>query len=450
MRGFFSFVFSRLFISFLLLAAYIAGIILLCIYLPSVLSVGAAAAGTFILSSAAALRAMSSRHPAEYRCGRLFLIAALPLVGAALYFASALRKNPDWGHLEVSGEARGNCRYYPDGSEFFDDLFAAVEGAKESVYLEFYIFSDGQVFGRLYTLLTDALKRGVEVKIIADALGCALRLPKKKFRALRRAGAGIKIFNGLFPPPISRLNYRDHKKIAVIDGVIAFSGGINIADEYADITRPHGKWKDCAFRTDGSAAMFFNELFLSCWEGDRECVLPPSAGDIIIPACDCPPEHTGRGSAAIARAIYAAERRVWAFTPYLCLDERLFAAFEDAVRRGADVKIIIPAVPDKKAAYALTCDCAARLKERGADIYVYTPGFMHAKAVICDDDCFLGSYNLDFRSMWLNSECGALFKGGITRDVAADFTECLRLSSPFDVKPKRWAAKAFRLFGPLA
>lgn len=450
MRGFFNFLFSRLFVCLIALALYITGIILLCIYLPAMLSVGAAAAASFALSAAAAFKAVTDPYPAEYRCARLFIIAFVPVIGAALYFASSLRRKPDWGNLKIVGKACGDCAYYADGRDFFADLFSAVDGAKRSVYLEFYIFSDGQVFNGLFTRLKAALKRGVEVKIIADGLGCALRLPSKKFRILRKSGAEIKIFNGLFPPPLSRLNFRDHRKIAVIDGKVAFSGGINIADEYADIIRPHGKWKDCAFRVNGSAATVFQELFSACWSGDRECILPPCDGREIVPVFDCPPSHAGSGSAALLKAIYSAERRVWAFTPYLCLDERLFAAFENAAGRGADVRIIIPAVPDKKAAYALTCDCAARLKEKGANIYVYTPGFMHAKAVICDDGCFLGSYNLDFRSMWLNSECGIYIDGDATDDVVKDFTECLRLSSPFNARRKRWAFMAYRLFGPLA
>lgn len=450
MRGFFGFIFSRLFLCIAIIAAYVTGIVFLCLYLPTLVSVGAAAAGAFALSASAALKAASGSYPAEYRCSWLFFIAAFPVVGAAVFFASISRRTPPWGHLTVRGTACGNCRYFSDGSRFFEELYSAVDGAQKSIYLEFYIIAEGEIFEGLIKRLRLAIRRGVEVKIMTDGLGSALRLPSKKLRKLRKEGAQFKIFNGLIPPPLSRLNFRDHRKIAVIDGRIAFSGGINIADEYADITRPHGKWKDCAFAVDGSAATFFNELFLSCWEGDRECDLPRCVGDEIVPVYDCPPRHIGCGSATLLRAIYSANRRVWAFTPYLCLDERLFAAFESAAKRGADVKIIIPAIPDKKATYMLTCDCAARLAERGAEVYVYTPGFMHAKAVICDDGCFLGSYNLDFRSLWLNSECGAYFSGGPTQEVAADFIQCLRLSSPFRASRKRWVFKAFRLFGPLA
>ena len=155
---------------------------------------------------------------------------------------------------------------------------------------------------------------------------------------------------------------------------------------------------------------------------------------------DLCPYTTARPLCAVGRA------RVWIFTPYLCPDERIFAALCDAAARGVDVKILVPAVPDKKSAYAITLDCTARLVRRGVKVYAYTPGFMHAKAVICDGGCFLGSYNLDCRSLWLNYECGARFKDGITDDVARDFEGCLALSAPIEGRKRRLA----RLLSPLA
>lgn len=433
----------------LLTAAYVAGFVLLCLWLPTFLSLGAAALGAFILTAAAAIKAALGQYPAEFRCAWLLAIAVLPVLGAAAFLITLYRPSPCEDALDFCGATDCvTCRYYEDGKSFFDGIYAAIDGARESVYLEFYILARGRIFDGLYARLEGALARGVDVKIITDGLGSALRLPKKQLKRLKKLGAEVRIFNRLLPPPLSRLNFRDHRKIAVIDGKTAFSGGMNIADEYAGLTRPHGQWKDSAFEVTGHAAEYFHELFLSVWSGCRKLALPPPAENLtaVRPVSDSPPAHCGRASGLIVREIYAARRRVWAFTPYLCPDERIFAALCDAAARGVDVKIIVPAVPDKKTAYSVTCDCAARLSKRGVGVYAFTPGFMHAKAVICDGGCFLGSYNLDCRSLWLNYECGAYFEGGLTDDVARDFEGCLALSAPFVGKER----KLFRLFSPLA
>ena len=431
----------------LLIAAYMAGIVLLCLWLPGVLSAGAAACATFLFTLAAAVRAASGEYPAEFRCAWLCVIAALPPIGAAVYFLTLYKPRPCAKAPCPCGPAEcQSCRYFADGGEFFDSLFSAVDGADRTIYLEFYILAKGRVFDGLCAGLERALERGVEVKIITDGLGSALRLPKKQLKRLKKRGAQVKIFNRLIPPPLSRLNFRDHRKIAVIDGKIAFAGGMNIADEYANITRPHGHWKDSAFAVTGSAAAHFEGLFLAGWRGcDVAC--PQLSGERgFVPVHDSPPASRGRASAIISRAIFNAKARVWIFTPYLCPDERIFAALCDAAARGVDVKILVPAVPDKKSAYAITLDCTARLVRRGVKVYAYTPGFMHAKAVICDGGCFLGSYNLDCRSLWLNYECGARFKDGITDDVARDFEGCLALSAPIEGRKRRLA----RLLSPLA
>ncbi len=448
MRGFFNFIFSKLFVCLLFIAAYAAGIVFICLMLPSLFSLGAAVAGAFVFTAAAAVRAAAGDYPAEFRCSWLIAIAALPVAGAAAYFLTSCKKSPCRSAPPCSPTGCGRCLYYEDGAAFFDALGKAIEGAEKRVYLEFYIIAKGEVFSSLYAKLEGALLRGVEVKIMTDALGSALRLPSKQLKRLKKLGAQVKIFNRLVPPPLSKLNFRDHRKIAVIDGKIAFSGGMNIADEYAGVTRPHGHWKDSAFEVTEGGAAFFEGLFLCAWSGGALPPLTPPRKDQIVmsPVCDSPPSLCGGASGRIAREIYGAKERVWIFTPYLCPDERVFAALCDAAARGADVKILVPAVPDKRTAYAITCDCAARLNARGAGVYAYTPGFMHAKAVICDDRCFLGSYNLDCRSLWLNRECGAFFDGGPTDDVARDFAACLALSAPFKGRKRKLA----RLFYPLA
>ncbi|MGN0814861.1 MAG: phospholipase D-like domain-containing protein [Candidatus Coproplasma sp.] len=500
MRGFFNCLFSRLTISLTLIAAYLSAIIFLCFYIPSLLSIGAAIVGVYALSAAVSLSAINRDAPPEYKCAWLCFIAAVPVVGAVMYIIFQYRRQPCGRTLTFVGESvpppisYDQCEYFSDGAGYFERLFGLIDGAKKRVYLEYYIIADGEIYSRLHDCLKRALERGVKVRLIADGLGSALRLPVKRLKELEGLGAELIIFNRLSPLPVSRINFRDHRKIAAIDGEYALSGGINIADEYAGITSPHGYWKDTGFCVSGNAATFFEELFLSVWLGDRE-IFPPEIqpeyakdgnicpkgaklssgreispsekqsqhakdGNIcpdqtnsdspkMLPVYDSPPVQSGLCEDVICSAIYSAKSRVWAFTPYLCLDERLKRAFCFAAQTGADVTVIIPHVPDKKLTFRLTSAYARELVESGVKVYEYTPGFMHAKCLICDDKCLLGTYNLDFRSMSLNLECGGIFGGQVSEEVAADFCACLALSEPMPNRKNRLAA-LLKLFAPLA
>lgn len=457
MRGFFNFVFSRLFLCLLVIAAYLAAIIFLCFYIPTLLSFGAAVAGVYLLSATVAIVLLMRDSPPEFKCAWLCFIAAVPVLGAVTYVVCHYKVKPCERTLRLVGGGLppkisfDECVYLDNGGDYFERLFAAIDGARQYVHLEYYILADGEIFSRLYAVLLRAAERGVEIKIIADGLGSALRLPRKKLKRLCSAGAQFKIFHRLFPLPLARLNFRDHRKIAVIDGKTAFSGGINIADEYAGITSPHGYWKDTGFVVTGDAAEFFEQLFLSVWSGCRTAAVPEGSGDrCLTPVYDAPPSQSGLYEELVLDGIRRADKRVWAFTPYLCPDERIKRALAFAARRGVDVKIIIPHVPDKRLPFAMSRAFARELQTEGVQVYEYTPGFMHAKCVICDGSCMLGSYNLDFRSMQINYECGIVAEGSLTDDVAADFDGCLALSSPVEARPKKWTVALLKLFAPLA
>ncbi|MGN0817644.1 MAG: phospholipase D-like domain-containing protein [Candidatus Coproplasma sp.] len=441
-----------------LIAAYLSAIIFLCVYIPSLLSLGAAILGAYALSVIVALTLIDRDEPPEYKCAWLCFIAAVPVIGAVMRVIFQYRRQACERTLHFVGKkipppiSYDNCRYFSDGAGYFERLFYEIDRAQARVFLEYYIIADGEIYSRLHDCLARALDRGVEVKIIADGLGSALRLPRKKLKELEKRGAELLIFHRLSPLPLSRLNFRDHRKIAAIDGKVAFSGGINVADEYAGITAPHGYWKDTGFCIEGSAARFFEELFLSVWSGCREIegVFEDGAQNCMLPIFDSPPVQSGLCEDVICAAIYGARERVWAFTPYLCLDERLKRAFYYAAQSGVEVIIIIPHVPDKKLTFRLTCDYASELIKSGVKVYEYTPGFMHAKCLICDNKCILGTYNLDFRSMSLNYECGGLFQGRIVEEVACDFSACLALSEPMKPRRKNRLYALLKLFAPLA
>lgn len=452
------FVFSRFFICLTVIAALLAAIIFLCVYIHSLLPAAAAIALSYLLSLISALNLLSAESPAEFKCGWLILIVALPVLGAVLYFLSFFgraQKAPPSEALPPSSCT--SFRYFTDGATFLDSLISRISTAKKYVYLEFYIISKGHIWEAFYRELLKAQDRGVEIKIIYDGLGSALRAPKKDFKALEKSGAEIKIFNRITPLPVSRLNFRDHRKIAVIDDDAVFLGGVNIADEYANLCSPHGYWKDGGALFFGDVAFIFSRVFLSLFNGERadwSGDMPRLTGKYkLFPVADEPERAGSMCEDLLASALYSAKERAYIFTPYLCMGDKLHDALIFAARRGADVKLLIPAVPDKKITFAITRSYCERLAESGVNIYFYTPGFMHFKGAVCDNKALLGSYNLDFRSMRLNYECGVMGGGELADEMAGDFTACLALSQRLQPKKRgaagRFARSLLRLFAPL-
>ena len=454
---FVKFVFSRFFICITVIAALVAAIIFLCVYIHSLLPAAAALALSYLLSLIAALCLLIGNSPAEFKCVWLIVIVALPVSGAVLYALSRLSRTQKSPRIPaMPATSCSSYEYFSDGAAFLDRIVALISTAKKQVLLEFYIISKGHIWGAVCRELKVALARGVEVKIIYDGLGSALRAPKKDLKELARAGAKIKAFNSLLPLPVSRLNFRDHRKIAVIDSDAVFLGGVNIADEYANLTSPHGYWKDGGALFFGNIADVYSRIFLAAFEGktpDWGAHMPQiTEKHTLYPVADEPERAGGYCEDMLAAALYAARERVYVFTPYLCIGDKLHGALTFAARRGADVKIIIPENPDKKLTYAVTRSYCERLIGEGVKVYTYTPGFMHFKAVVCDDSVLLGSYNFDFRSMRLNYECGVLADGELAAEIARDFVSCLALSRPFTTNKRRTGRVSLallRLFAPL-
>lgn len=455
---FLKFVFSRFFICITVIAALVAAIIFLCVYIHSLLPAAAAIGVSYVLSLIAALALLVGDSPAEFKCVWLIVIVVLPVSGAVLYFLSRLRRTKNKPPAPAPpASSCSSYEYFADGATFLDRIVSLVSTAKRQVFLEFYIISKGHIWGAFYRELKTALARGVEVKIIYDGLGSALRAPKRDFKELEKAGAQIKVFNKLLPVPASRLNFRDHRKIAVIDGDAVFLGGVNIADEYANLTSPHGYWKDGGALFFGNVAEVYSRIFLSAFNGENSDwgAHMPKITEIhtLYPVADQPENTGGFCEDLLAACLYSARERVYVFTPYLCMGDKLHAAIVFAARRGADVKIIIPEIPDKKLTYAITRSYCERLTGEGVKVYTYTPGFMHFKAAVCDNSVLLGSYNFDFRSMRLNYECGVLADGDLASEVTRDFVSCLALSKPFEGKKRRTAGRIsfalLRLFAPL-
>lgn len=448
MRKFFKLLFSLNFLYLILIAAQIAAIVFLCLFIPSYLPVAAAAAGIWLLNLAAVASAVSREASPEIACALALFIVALPVAGAVIYFIAAKKRTgretleisdarPEGGLEKAAYNACGLCGagyeravYLSDGEEFFRLLFYEIERAQKSVYLEYFIISRGKIFVRLVSALRKARGNGAEIKIITDGIGSAFKLGRREKKALKGSGAQLKFFHRLTPFPRLKLNFRDHRKIAAIDGKVAFTGGINLADEYANIKSPYGHWKDTAVAIYGEAARIFEGMFLARWNGRHGISLNEGGKNRCLPFYDGPPSLTGFCENAYAAAISSARERVHIFTPYFCAGEKLSSSLAFAAERGVDVRVIIPHIPDKKYAFALSKASAKPLADRGVRFYEYTPGFMHAKSMVCDDSLFIGSYNLDHRSMRLNSECGVMLDGEAAECAERDFKECVRLSSP--------------------
>lgn len=471
MRAFFGLLFSRLFLCILLIAAQVAAIVFLCLFLPSRLPAALAVTGIYSLSALTAVALVGRDIPPEFKCAWLAFIAALPVFGSAVYLFTrwSSEKRTALPEPPAGFQPCERVVYFPDGASYFRSLFREIDRAEKYVYLEYYIIGEGVYLTRLTDRLRAAVRRGAEVKITVDGLGSALKLGRKKIGQLKRTGAQIKVFHKLFPFPLTRLNFRDHRKIAAIDGKVVFTGGINLADEYANVGSHFGYWKDTGVAVYGRTAELFAEKFNEVFCGrrgkghdlgqskdaqPRGRDLPASDGRVqAMPVFDAPPLRQGNCEDALVCAMERADRRIYAFTPYLCPDERLKRALLSAVRRGVDVKIVIPHIPDKKLTFELTKCFAEGLCAEGVGIYEFTPGFMHAKCVVCDDCALIGSYNLDYRSMNLNYECGIFFRGGIVDEVVGDFRACLAVSEPLRIKKaaalKRAVRSVLRLFAPL-
>ncbi len=453
-----------------LIAAEIAAIIFLLICLPSYFPVAAVIIGIWSFSLITAATAYYRGSSPEINCSVILMITALPIIGAAFYLCSVLQTKRR-GILQVdcllqSGDERAahavcgtggagydKAVYFGNGDEFFNLLFKEIAKAEKLVCLEYFIVHGGKIFNRLINALRTAKSNGAEIYFIIDGIGSAFKLRRRELKTLRTVGATVKVFHRLKPLFYTGLNNRDHRKIATVDGKVAFTGGFNIGDEYANIESPYGYWKDNGVAVYGEAAKVFEGMFLSVWHKDYKTAISNEGRHRCTIYYDSPPRLTGALENFYMSAISSAQKRVHIFTPYFCAGEKINEALKLAAMRGVDVRIVIPHIPDKKYAFELSRTCASMLVDSGIKFYEYTPGFMHAKSVICDDRVFIGTYNLDFRSLRLNYECGAIFDGEICRRAERDFWDCMRLSMPFlpqKISPFRAVYRFFlRLLAPL-
>ena len=353
-------------------------------------------------------------------------------------------------------------RYFPSGEEKFAAMLEELEKAEKFIFLEYFIIEEGWMWGEILQILKRKAKQGIEVRVIYDGMCELSQLPNGYWKLLEEQRIRAKVFSRLIPVISSHYNYRDHRKILVIDGKVAFNGGVNLADEYINRIERFGHWKDVAVMIKGSAVQSYTLMFLQTWSiGETEPVIQkflkeerllakPENG-YVMPYADCPLDGFKVGETVYMDILNRANTYVHIMTPYLILDGELETAIKYAALRGIDVRIILPGIPDKKMAYALAKSYYRSLLEAGVKIYEYTPGFVHAKVFVSDDvKAVVGTINLDYRSLYHHFECATyMYKTSCIQEIEADFQETLekcRTVTPQTIKKEKLF---YKLTGPV-
>lgn len=328
--------------------------------------------------------------------------------------------------------------YIPTGEKFFDLLEEKLKNAERYIFLEYFIIGEGEVWNSLHEILKQNVKRGVKVYLLYDDVGSIGKIPSHFDEKLRKEGINAYRFNPFVPVVSGVLNNRDHRKIAVIDGEISFTGGINIADEYANITKPYGRWKDGGVMLEGEATDSFVLAFIGMYNLYARKRLRPE--DFLVkhperapgcrcgyvqPFCDGPKPFNDKNTAqnVYTQMIFAAKKYIYITTPYLIVDYSMIEALCVCAERGVDVRILTPHIPDKKSIFAMTRSAYMPLIKSGVKIYEYGDGFVHAKSVVFDDRVAVtGTVNFDYRSFVHHYEDGVLLCDNDTvTDIRDDF-----------------------------
>ena len=360
--------------------------------------------------------------------------------------------------------------YLPLGEVKFERMVEELKKAKHYIFLEYFIIQEGKMWNTILDILRQKAAEGVDVRVIYDDMGCIMILPTGYDRTLEQMGIKCRIFNPFVPILSSRFNTRDHRKICVIDGNVGFTGGINLADEYINAYEKHGHWKDTSILLKGEAVFNLTVMFLSMWDyldsttGKTDysryypTVWDENAKGYVQPFADNPLDDEAVGETVYLNLINKAKRYVYITTPYLILSSEMLTALTSAAKCGVDVRIITPHVPDKWYVHAVSRSHYQPLIEAGVKIYEYTPGFIHAKTFVVDDDyAVVGTINLDYRSLYLHFECAVwMYQTPSVAQVRDDFFKTQQISQEITLEecrslsfPRRLGRSVLRVFAPL-
>lgn len=467
--------------------------------------------GLTIVSVLAVLHIVSKRDKGAYKTLWVFLILCFPILGGLLYLlvtyqttTRLMRRNiekslestknlytlPGDGYHEaeaVTGSHFPQVRYLQDyvgypvysntrttylcpGERFHEELLTQLEKAEHYIFLEFFIVQDGIFWNSVYEILKRKASEGVIVRMIYDDLGCFFMVPTDFAKQLQQVGIECAIFNPFRPFLTVKQNNRDHRKIVVVDGKIAFTGGINLADEYINAYEKHGHWKDSAILVEGKAAWSFTLMFLEMWQVCRNvqediasyypwqitpCAVEPDG--LVQPYADSPMDTENVGEHVYLQILNEAKDYVYINTPYLIVDDSMVSALCLAAKRGVDVRIVTPHRWDKWLVHMTTRSYYRELIRAGVTIYEYSSGFIHAKSFVSDDViATVGTTNLDFRSLYLHFECGTwMYGSSAVMQVKRDFVNTLPVCQKIEETDcarnliTKLFQEALRLFAPL-
>ena len=330
--------------------------------------------------------------------------------------------------------------YYPSGEEKWQAVLQELEKAEKFIFMEYFIIDEGDMWGSILYILVKKAKAGVDVRVMYDGTCAISLLPYNYPKMMQSYGIKCKMFSPLRPFLSTHYNYRDHRKIMVIDGKVGFNGGINLADEYINRYERFGHWKDTAIKIEGKAVDNLTVMFLNMWSmGEKEedyhkfISLAEPVGQekgYVVSYGDNPLDGDKVGEKVYMDILNRANHYVYMMTPYLILDDLMIMTLKYCAERGVDTRIILPGIPDKKIVYYLAKTYFKTLIKSGVKIYIYTPGFVHAKVFVSDDiKAVVGTINLDYRSLYHHFECGTYMWGteciiNIKQDFEKTLTKC--------------------------
>ena len=456
-----------------------------------------------LLAGVVAMRIWSRPGATSYKMGWIILVLFVPVVGLILYLLwngdrpskrlslkkpvpieepmaqqelartnlEKLRQTaPQWYPVAAYLDRKGfplyrntQLHYLPTGEAYLDDMLTVLDTAQRFIFVEYFIMAEGQIWDRLSEILCRKSRQGVEVKLIFDDFGSMMRMPNEKVEELQEAGVEVKVFNPVHHY-VNRLyfNYRDHRKITCVDGDVAYTGGANIADEYANLIERFGYWKDSGIRLEGEGVWGLTAAFLNMWSflggelhEERDYSRPhtsPASDGFCQPFLDGPQNNPDNPAEdTFLQLIGSARRFLYITTPYFIPDENIMRALCIAGDGGVDVRLMLPGTPDHWYADAVADSYIGELLEHHVKVYRYTPGFLHAKSIMVDREAaFVGSVNFDYRSFELHYECGVMLYGASAIESLLEDMDGI-LDKSHAVTPEEWAHRGLlrRMFEPI-
>ncbi len=477
-KGFVNVIFSRVTIMAVLLLVQIVILIATLTHLKDYATYIYAA--LMVLEVVCVIYIINSKSNPDFKIMWIMLIFVLPVFGSAMYLFMKImpgtgfmkRRLSDLNtatkpymtqdeetleSLRVSKPANANLahylskqlsfpvhrntsvKYFPSGEAKFEEMKIQLRKAKEYIFLEYFIVEEGEMWNSILDILVEKVKEGVEVRFMYDGMCSMIQLPYNYDKQMRKLGIKCKMFSKVRPILSSYQNNRDHRKILVIDGKVGFTGGVNLADEYINVKERFGHWKDTAVMLEGEAVQNLTMLFLQMWNitqvraDDFTKYLTPKSLDFkrelgyVLPYGDSPFDNEIIGEQVYFHILDHAKKYVHIMTPYLILDNEMLNTLTYAAKCGIEVIIIMPHIPDKWYAFILAKTYYEELLRAGVQIYEYTPGFVHAKVFVSDNDtATVGTINLDYRSLYHHFECGTfIYNNPVVWEIERDFQTTL-------------------------